>query len=124
MRRLIVISNHAPDKWSKEQRAGWDIVYIPHPYIKADMDRQELVRIVTDLFRDEVLPHIENIHNTYFCIQGDYGFTFLMQQEVLYSCYPDLNQFVFPTTERFSQERELPDGTVVKEQLFKFVQWR
>jgi len=123
---LIVVSNHPVAKWESEQLKGWDhVLYTPHPIVPPDMTARELDKLVVDFMQESILPCIDLLHidEYYFCIQGDYGFTFRVQQEILSDLYVDYEKFVFPTTERKVVE-VLVNGVVVKNSEFKFVQWR
>ena len=124
---LLVVSNHPVEKWEEAQKRGWDdIVYIPHPPIDARLSNRELDKLVLNTM--EIIkeaPDIQNIDNTYFCIQGDYGFTYRLQREIEYCFYIHPEQFVFPTTERTIINTTInADGSFVKETVFRFIQWR
>ena len=44
MKKLLVISNHPVEKWSDEQKEGWDVIeYIPFPNIPATMEKDSVL---------------------------------------------------------------------------------
>ena len=124
---LIVMSNHPVDNWEQAQTAGWDTIhYLPHPMISADMTGKDLDKLVlkeTLAIIDKV--DINNVANTYFCIQGDYSFCYRIWKEIEFSLNINSEQFVFPITERKVINTAIkPDGSYTKETVFKFAQWR
>lgn len=123
---LVVVSNHPPERWAPEQKASWDeIIYIPHPEVDPRLSKDEVYSLVEDVYykiRKTVAP-LATEADIYFNVQGEYAFTFLLLH-LLYSEGVDVNKFVWPTTERVTEEKIQPDGTVVKTQVFKFVRWR
>lgn len=118
LKSLLVISNHNPDKWSEEQRAGWDTIdYIPFPNLSPEMSIDDLdwtdkmFGLVTDI-RRWMNRHIR----AYINIQGEYAMTVMVTQ-IIHKEYGWV--FTYPTTDRMVEEK---DG--VKTSKFKFVRWR
>lgn len=124
MKKLLVISNHAPEKWGESQRAGWDeISYIPFPNVPANMDTAGVIELATQL-----CGKIGEFYNRcdgqnaegYITIQGEFS----LCKAVFDALYGEDVKFVFPTTERKAVETLNPDGTTTKTAIFEFVRWR
>jgi len=140
MKKLLVISNHPVEKWSDEQKEGWDIIeYIPFPNVSPQLGRQAAKDAAISLL-DTIRARIENIEGVSLyrfreydgdynlamwwetvehvpsdwklSIQGEFSLCNELFQRVGEHC-------VFPTTERVVEEK---DG--VKTSTFKFVRWR
>ena len=115
---LCVVSNHPPDTWTDEQKQGWDdFIYVPFPEILPQFTREE-VEETAEMFANAIFSNL-----FYYCIQGEYLFTFLLSLKLVQKgISPD--RFVYPVSERKEKEEVLPDGTVKKTQYFKFIKWR
>jgi len=61
---------------------------------------------------------------THFFLTGEPTLSFWANSEANYGFYGDSMVCVQSTTERVSQDSVQPDGTVIKTQVFKHVQWR
>jgi len=112
MKKLLVISNHPVDKWSDEQKAGWDVIdYIPFPNISPTMSKNDVIDIADDL--------VERISQEFpehtVTIQGEFSLTCAVVSRLSNSG----KEPVFPTTERKVVEK---DG--MKTSIFEFVKWR
>lgn len=125
MKRLLVISNHHPDGWSKEQKAGWDsIEFHQLPNVSPHSSTTEII----EKEKTEICGAIEKFLGD--CdIKGDDGYISLQgESSVCYYVFDVLKNanifFVFSTTERVSVEETLPDGSTKKISQFKFVLWR
>ena len=122
MMKLLVIANHPPEKWSQEQREGWDIEYVPFPNVPPSASIAEIMPL-----RNEVVKVIKNWLEANpggkICFQGEFSL-FCYVLECLFKTGIPADSFVFPTTERVVKEREKEDGTVEKTYQFRFVRWR
>ena len=117
---ILVISNHPTEKWSDEQKKGWDIIdYIPFPNVPATATFEEVVNLSIPLLKE--IGKWKNLHGKgKISIQGESTLstillTVIKEQEGW--C------FAFPTTERQVVE-EVKDGKTVKKSVFHFVRWR
>lgn len=124
MKKLLVISNHPPEKWEGEQREGWDkIEFISFPEISPVATREEVSEMARLFFLNVIKPRLDNDENLFICLQGE--FTFFFEFCYYLSEYPSLRKrFVFPTTRRIVEEQRNPDGSLNKIYKFKFVKWR
>lgn len=140
--KLINISNHHPDTWSQEQKAGWDeIIHIPFPYVdphqtSKDLDAVTLCTVNQIKKSSGLLPKVDSRLKTNVwtstcdcgntpiwytpndirvCIQGDFSLTVKIIQWLGIG-----GKLVFPTSQRDSVLNS--DGT--KTIRFRFVQWR
>ncbi|GIW60574.1 MAG: hypothetical protein KatS3mg087_1640 [Patescibacteria group bacterium] len=135
MKKLLVISNHPPEKWAQEQKTGWDeIVYYQFPQVDPAVNCapviEDLAGVIEQVTGWRVVDTWANgeryapekvfvMHAKspwFVCIQGDFSVTAGVAQKF---CYAP-NRLVFPTTERVVEEKE--DGTKVS--VFQFVTWR
>lgn len=125
MKHLLVISNHAPNKWSNEQKEGWDkIDYIPFPNVPANATTTEVIEKYANPIAAEIGAFYNECDNMnaegYITIQGEFSLCKIIF-DVLHG---EKVKFVFPTTERIAVEEIQPDGSVQKKSVFKFSQWR
>ena len=110
--KLLVISNHPPDKWSDDQKQGWDVIdYIPFPNITASLSKDAVIDLADDL----ICQIAQDFPEHTVTIQGEYSLTC----SVISRLSNAGREPIFPTTERVVEEK---DG--VKTSTFKFVQWR
>lgn len=131
---LIAVSNHPPETWPEEQKAGWDeIVYIPFPNVPAELDREDVWLLAENLASE--IAKIFDIksregNQVRLWIAGDYSLTIFTIYEYIrnhWGPYPVgifFDWLVFPTTERIVIEEKNSDGNIVKKSVFKFVKWR
>jgi len=124
--KLLVISNHPPEKWVDEQKRGWDeIKFIPFPNVPAEASREEVKEMGEKLLSE--ICQLTGWHISAsgvdtpetewrLSIQGESTLTFL----VLCHFRTKEELVIFPTTERVVEEKE--GG--VKISTFKFVRWR
>ena len=113
---LLVISNHPPAGWGKEQKAGWDTIdHIPFPNVPPTFSFQEVSEMAEIL-----LGKIGEWKNTHaegkISIQGEFTLSSILTLAI--QRY-DGWVLTFPTTERVVEEK---DGK--KMSTFKFVRWR
>lgn len=125
MKKLLVISNHNPNSWSAEQKAGWDeIKYIPFPNIPPTKNTHDIINDeVTDICGKIGKFYAECDEegcDGYVNLQGEYSLCCYVYQSLANS---EVN-FTFPTTERVVEEVIKEDGSVEKKAIFKFVMWR
>jgi hypothetical protein len=125
MKNLLVISNHAPEKWSEKQKEGWDnIEFVPFPNVAPDMSSQEMIeKLVTPLcgcIGEFYSRCDEESAKGYVSIQGEFS----LCKAVFDALHGGDINWVFPTTERKVVETQNPDGTITKTAIFEFVQWR
>ena len=119
-KKLLVISNHEPSKWSEKQREGWDdIQYFPFPNVSP---QKGVAEIITDEV-SKICGEIGRFYST--CDEdGSEGFVtlqgeFTVCKYVFDALHGENVKFIFPTTERKVVEK---DGT--KTSIFEFVKWR
>lgn len=116
--KLINISNHNSSNWSKEQRAGFDeVVDIQFPNVPSNATTKDVILIAYDLL--DKIPTEDELN---IMLQGEFSLCYKLK-ELLDKAYWTVNYYI-PTTERKVVERYFPDGKVVKETIFQFVQWR
>lgn len=119
-KKLLVISNHEPSKWSDGQREGWDdIQYYPFPNVSPQKETAEIIA-------DEVSKICGEIGRFYSTCDGDKSEGFVTLQGEFTVCFYVFKslqdedvKFIFPTTERKVVEK---DGA--KTSIFEFVKWR
>lgn len=113
MKKLLVISNHSPEKWESEQKAGWDIEYMPFPEVPPEIDMEEVKEIGKPIIK-EILDFTRKNPEGKVCIQGEFSLC-----SYIYRMLPE-DFFVFPTTKRVVEETK--EGLRLYK--FKFVRWR
>ncbi|MEM2615657.1 MAG: hypothetical protein QXO44_02810 [Thermoplasmatales archaeon] len=119
MARLLVISNHPPDRWSEEQKKGWDSIdYIPFPDVPAEADYLDVAMHYAKPIIEAIWNWLSKNPDGKVCVQGEYTVC-----SIVFSFVP-FYVFTFPTTKRVVQEIQKEDGTVEKVSVFKFVKWR
>lgn len=123
---LLNITNHPSERWSDEQKAGWDrIIDIPFPTVSPhlDVEDKEYVEIVTWLLKkiEKVIRQYKE-DELYVCLQGEFSLCYRVFESCQRADYPVT--FAIPTTERVVEEIVLPDGTTKKNVTFRFVRWR
>jgi hypothetical protein len=115
MAKFINISNHF--KWSAEQRdaarAIGEVVDVAFPNVSPHATHAEVLR------QAEPLLAVVGPDDVVFCA-GEMTLVFY----ILSQCRLRGNRIVTATTERLGVETPQPDGSVKKEFVFKFVQWR
>ena len=117
-RKLLVISNHSPEKWGNEQKRGWEgIEYIPFPNIPAEAGIGEVIDIAIPLCQ-KIGEWLRNNPTGKVNLQGESSLCC-----VVYRSIDDIT-FIFPTTARVAKEKIHPDGRVEKVTTFQFVRWR
>ena len=113
---LLVISNHPPDRWSEEQKVGWDTIdYIPFPNVPPTSSWEDVSTLsipILNKMQEWKTKHREGK----ISIQGEATLVSIVL-DVMKNV--DRYCFVFPTTERVVEEK---DGK--KTSTFKFVRWR
>jgi hypothetical protein len=125
MKRLLVISNHAPEKWSEKQKEGWDkIEFIPFPNVPADMSLADIIGKLTTPICQKIGEFYsrcdEENAKGYVSIQGEFS----LCKAVFDALHGEDINWLFPTTERKTIEKVKEDGSVEKISVFEFVQWR
>jgi hypothetical protein len=120
MKRLLVISNHAPDKWDNDQKKDWsEIQYFPFPNVDPHKGNREIITGEVATICAEIGRFYsacdEDGNEGYVTLQGE----FTVCKGVFDALHDDDVHFVFPTTERKVVEK---DG--IKTSVFEFVQWR
>lgn len=117
---LVVISNHLPSTWSKEQLAKWEgIIYIQFPNVPPEYTTEQVHVMVLNLIQqhERTLLETKNV-----CIQGEFTFVLDFYRTVVEMALP--LTFWIPTTERVAVETTGPNGETKKESVFRFVSWR
>jgi len=117
---LLVISNHPPEKWADDQKAGWDVInYIPFPDVPAAESLEEVVDLALPII-DQIRDWREGHPDGRVSIQGEFTLTAYLVTAVE-KAYGWV--FSFPTTERRVVE-EVKDRETVRKAVFCFVRWR
>lgn len=123
---LFVISNHPPEKWSDEQKAGIShIDFTPMPNIPAHYTAMQVHKEFTH-------PQIDRLEKMrrkaksagkilHVSIQGEWTY---VGGIIHYFADKIRIHFWTPTTERVVKEVQNTDGSVTKVSEFKFVRWR
>jgi len=120
--KLINISNHNSNNWSKEQKACFDeIIDVQFPNIPANATTKDVILIAYDLL-EKLTDEVSTEDELNIMLQGEFSLCYKLK-ELLDKAYWTVNYYI-PTTERKVVERYFPDGKVVKETIFQFVQWR
>jgi hypothetical protein len=118
MKSLLVISNHPPEKWEKEQKREWDkIDYIPFPNVPPEWDMEKVINLAIPLC-EKIREWVSKNPEGKVCLQGDFSLCWVIYRSI------DDPIFVFPTTERKVEEKKTEDGKVEKLYHFHFVRWR
>lgn len=101
--KLINISNHNSNQWSKEQKVGFDeIIDVQFPNIPANATTDEVST------EDEL-----NI-----MLQGEFSLCYKLKELM------DKVNYYIPTTERKVVESFGTNNEIIKTTIFQFVQWR
>ena len=120
--RFVNFSNHPLATWSLEQLAAARALGLGEPadldggmpLVPPAADRHEVARLAEELV-EQAGPGLRGA-----CVFGELSLTVallrLLQQRGV-RCFTS-------TTERISEERRQPDGSVIKENRFRFVRWR
>jgi len=112
-RRLLVVSNHNPETWTIEQRAGWDkIDYIPFPKVKPELSFDEVVELAFKLYT-KIKKWRKKNKDGKVCLQGEDTICYLIFRNIFEPI------FVFPTTKKVVEKK---DGKRIYS--FRFVRWR
>ncbi len=125
MRKLLAITNHNPEKWSQEQKEGWnDIEFLPFPNIPPEIDIDELIEKYTIPICGEIGKFYRKCEEEkaegYVMLQGDFS----LCKTVWDSLHGEDVNWIFPTTKRMAVEEVQEDGTTRINHIFKFVRWR
>jgi len=123
MPKLLNVSNHSFHNWEESQKEGWgwNIIDVPFPQIDPTSSIEEVrgkARQLVTLIRG----HCNNNDTIFVMLQGEFTFCYLTLLELQKERVPV--SLAIPTTERKVVEEKLPDGSVKKSSIFKFVQWR
>ena len=117
---LLVISNHPPEKWADDQKAGWDVIdYIPFPDVPAAESLEEVIDLSQPII-SQIRDWRERHPDGRVSIQGEFTLSayLLLAVEKLWGWC-----FSFPTTERQVVE-EVKDRGTLRKTVFRFVRWR
>lgn len=129
--KFLVISNHNPELWSKEQKEiiADDICLVYHefPKIPPEFDNFDCYIIA-----DELMDIIRKEKPLYISIQGEQSIIMGLTRKILENreiegfdfVFWNTLQWIIPTTKRISKEVTNIDGTTRKECEFRFVRWR
>ena len=122
---LLFISNHDPDKWGENQKAGWDkIVYIPFPEVPADANWQKVEMIANELkelINEFAGDCFKEDAECFVNLQGEFSLCYILYEKFFGN---DYLKFAFPTTERRVIEKVSPEGVTIKTAVFEFKRWR
>lgn len=120
--KLINISNHNSNNWSKEQRAGFDeIIDVQFPNVPSNATTKDVILIAYDLI-ERLLDEIPAEDELNIMLQGEFSLCYKLK-ELMDKAYWTVNYYI-PTTERNVVESVNIDGTTTKNVTFHFVQWR
>ena len=116
---FINFSNHPVEKWSDEQKAAalayGPLKEIPFPHVPAEASAEKIQRLA-----DESSKQIAELNPSVVMCQGEFTLTYAIVSRLKamgITC-------ISACSNRESVERLLPNGTVVKEAIFRFVQFR
>jgi hypothetical protein len=111
--KLINISNHNSNNWSKEQKEGFDeIIDVQFPNIPANATIKDVILTAYDLL-EKLTNEISTEDALHIMLQGEFTLCYKLK-DMLDKAYWTVNYYI-PTTER---------KVVEKTTIFQFVQWR
>lgn len=120
--KLINISNHNSNNWSKEQKVGFDeIIDVQFPNIPANATTKDVILIAYDLL-DKLTDEVSMEDELNIMLQGEFSLCYKLK-ELMDKAYWTVNYYI-PTTERNVVESVNIDGATTKNVTFQFVQWR
>ena len=120
--KLINISNHNSNNWSKEQKAGFDeIIDIQFPNVPANATTKDVILTAYDLL-DKITDEVLTEDELNIMLQGEFSLCYKLK-ELIDKAYWTINYYI-PTTERNVVESVNIDGATTKNVTFQFVQWR
>ena len=120
--KLINISNHNSNNWSKEQKAGFDeIIDVQFPNIPANATTKDIISIAYDLL-EKLTDEVSTEDELNIMLQGEFSLCYKLK-ELIDKAYWTINYYI-PTTERNVVESVNIDGATTKNVTFQFVQWR
>jgi len=119
---LINISNHPSTRWSDEQKEASkefasEIIDVPFPLVNPSANTAEICQLANDIFYKHIVPKRKNC---ILMIQGEFS----LRYALFMLCKANGFSIAIPTTKREVQEKFLPDGSVIKQAVFKFIRWR
>jgi len=149
---LMNISNHPSSKWSTEQKEGWnEIIDIPFPEVAPEWDiiDKEYLKVKNEILcrLEETIKKIkeeneelksagmeEEMKQIFVFVAGEWTITYRIIEFINLTNEIEFKNsredepvipivIVFPTSKRVVEEK-VPDGTVKKDVIFKFVRWR
>lgn len=119
-KRLLVVSNHDPSKWTEDQRKGWDeIVYYPFPNVDPHKGTNQIIADEVSKICDEIRKFYSSCGDKmqgFVTLQGEFTVCYYVFKSL---AHEEDVKFIFPTTERKAVET---DG--IKTSVFEFVKWR
>ncbi len=122
---LLNVSNHPSPKWGKKQMKaveddfGCSLVRdIPFPPIPSDLSTEGVIHMARDFYATYIRPTPEDEYIVH--LMGEQSFCFFLAEILL----AEGISVVVSTTERKAVVETLPDGTIKKEAVFEFVQFR
>ena len=120
--KLINISNHNSNNWSKEQKAGFDeIIDIQFPNVPANATTKDVILTAYDLL-DKITDEVLTEDELNIMLQGEFSLCYKLK-ELIDKAYWTVNYYI-PTTERKVVESFGINKETIKETIFQFVQWR
>lgn len=128
IKQFINLSNHPTSKWSPEQRAAVfpadaRVIDISFPQVDPCLSAiqvYELAEKYMYLCVDECNKNDISSNETVVHIMGELGFVYQCVKLLIREGFIPLHS----TTSRETVEEKLPDGTIKKTAIFKFVQFR
>lgn len=127
---FINMTNHPVSKWNKDQvdvaslgmEVGYQVIYDfsqVMPQVDPEANTCEVEDVGDELIQ-KLISQVGKLKGTNILVQGEYTLTFylvLKLTELGAKCFT-------ATTKREVVENKMPDGSVKKESIFKFVQFR
>lgn len=126
---FINLSYHRSSKWGADQLSAAQqlgiVIDLPFPSVEPSSSKRDITDLANKLYSqimDIRLSQEGIVRNpeVYVYLMGEISLVFCLGSYLLDRGY----KVVCSTTERFSVETQLPDGTTKKENVFRFVQFR
>jgi len=121
---LINISNHPSSRWSQQQLDSAkqfceQIIDVQFPLVDPNASEREIHQLASDIFQKHILS-LPEWKNSVVMVQGEFSLSYAL----FMLCKSNALPVVIPTTKREAHEKVLPDGSVIKKAIFRFVRWR
>ena len=117
---LLNLTNHPSANWQEEQKSEaiqrWGSVRdYPFPIVSAEWDEEEMLR-----YADAIVSEVVELAPEAVLCQGEMNMTYILVVRLQQSGFP----VYAATSDRVTSEVLLPDGSVRKQSVFRFVMFR